>query len=266
MASRAIWQGTLKFGSVQLPVKLYSAVQDESIHFHILESKTKSRIKQHMVNPETGHEVPSEEIRKGYEVERGTFVFLDEKELVTLEPKASRDIEITRFVPNGNVSHLWYDHPYYLGPAGDSADYFAFVEALRKQEREGIARWVMRKKAYVGALRVNGDYLSLVTLKHAEEVLSERDLPAPHARGLSEKELKMAEELVHALEGPFDAKEFRDEYRDRVMELIEAKAKGKRPSLHAVKSKRATTSLAGDLAKSLAALNRGSRQKERKVA
>jgi len=171
-------------------------------------------------------------------------VLLDDKELQTLEPKASRDIELTRFVPNGRVSHLWYDRPYYLGPGADDATYFAFVEALRSQNREGIARWVMRKKAYVGALRVNGDYLSLITLKHAEEVLSEHELPAPHARGLTEKELKMAEELVRALEGAFDPKEFRDEYRDRVLELIQAKSKGKRPTLHAVKSKRATASLA----------------------
>jgi len=266
MATRAIWAGNLKFGSVDLPVKLYSAVHDQSIHFHILESKTKTRIKQHMVNPDSGEEVAGGEIQKGYEVERGTFVLLEDKELQTLEPKASRDIEITRFVPNGRVSHLWYDRPYYLGPGADDAAYFAFVEALRSQNREGIARWVMRKKAYVGALRVNGDYLSLITLKHAEEVLSEHELPAPHARGLTEKELKMAEELVRALEGAFDPKEFRDEYRDRVMELIHAKSKGRRPTLHAVKSKRATASLADDLAKSLAALKRGSREKERKIA
>src|SRR5262249_28218295 len=265
MAARAIWAGNLKMGPATLPVKLYSAVEDQSVHFHILETKTKSRVKQHMVNPETSEEVTSQDIRKGYEIEPGTFVLVDDAELEAIEPKASRDIEITRFVPAGHVSHLWYERPYYLGPGSESESYFAFVQALRNQQREGIARWVMRKKAYVGALRVNGDYLALITLKHADEVLSERDLPAPRGRDLNPKESKMAEELVRALEGEFNLNEFRNEYRDRVMELIETKAKGKRPALHAARSKKPTTSLADDLAKSLAAIKR-SRSKERKVA
>src|SRR5438045_3098360 len=115
MTARAIWSGNLKLGTSGLPVKLYSAVEDRSTHFHILDTKTKSRVKQHMVNPETGEEVPSGEIHKAYEVERGTFVLLDDDELSKLEPKASRDIEITRFVPAGRISHLWYERPYYLG-------------------------------------------------------------------------------------------------------------------------------------------------------
>src|SRR5262249_15921856 len=109
MATRAIWAGNLKLGSATLPVKLYSAVQDKSIHFHILDAKTRSRIRQHMVNSETGEEVASKDIRKGYEIDRGTFVLLDDEELQSLEPKASRDIEITRFVPAGHISHLWYE-------------------------------------------------------------------------------------------------------------------------------------------------------------
>ena len=266
MAARAIWSGNLKLGSSNIPVKLYSAAQDRSIHFHILEAKTKAPVKQHMVNPETGEEIASEEIRKGYEIEPGVFVLLDEEELEQLEPKPSRDVEITRFLPSGHISHLWYERPYYLGPDGDNDGYFAFVEALRRQNREGIARWVMRKKAYTGALRINADHLALITLKHPDEVLSDRDLPAPRARGLSAKELKMAEELVSALEGSFDLNEFRDEYRDRVLKFVEAKAKGKRPALHAIRSKRATTSLADDLAKSLSAVKRGAKGKERKIA
>jgi DNA end-binding protein Ku len=260
--ARAIWAGNLKLGTASLPVKLYSAVQDRSIRFHVLDAKTKSRVKQHMINPESQEEVESKDIRKGYETDRGVFVLLDEKELASLEPKASRDVEIKRFVPAGRISHLYYERPYYLGPAGDADDYFAFVEALRQQNREGVARWVMRKKHYAGVLRVDGDYLVLITLKPADEVLSERDLPAPKARGLSPKELKMAQELIRALEGEFDQKEFRDNYRERVAEFIEAKARGKRPTLHAVRRKRASTSLAGDLARSIAALKR----KEGKVA
>src|SRR6187399_1842945 len=116
MPARAIWTGSLKLGSSSLPVKLYSAVEDQSIHFHMFDAKTKSRVNQHMVNSGTGEEIASEDIRKGYEVEPGTFVLLDEAELSELEPKASHDIEITRFVPAGHISHLWYERPYYLGP------------------------------------------------------------------------------------------------------------------------------------------------------
>ena len=178
MAARAIRAGALKIGSSSLPVKLYSAVQDKSIHFHILDSKTMSRVKQHMVNPDTGEEVPQEDIRKAYEVERGTFVLVDEDELSKLEPKPSRDIDITRFVPAGHISHVWYDRPYYLGPAGNTDDYFAFTRALQNENKEGIARWVMRNKSYAGSLRVNGDYLALITLRHSDEVLSDEALKA----------------------------------------------------------------------------------------
>ena|SRR5437016_802485 len=263
MAARAIWAGQIKIGSTAVPVKLYSAAQDKSIHFHILDAKTKSRVKQHMVNPETGEEVPQEEIQKAYEVERGTFVQLSDEELSSLEPKASRDIEITRFVPAGQVSHLWYDRPYFLGPDGNSEAYFALAEALRNQEKEGVARWVMRKKAYAGALRPNGDYLALITLRHADEVLSPRDLPAPQTRGLTTKELKMAEQLVGALEGEFDPEDFRDEYRDRVLDFIKVKAKGRKVKLPGAREKRPTVSLADELAKSLKSLKGA---KEKKVA
>jgi DNA end-binding protein Ku len=263
MGARAIWTGQIKIGSAAVPVKLYSAAEDKSVHFHILQAKTKTPIKQHMVNPETGDEVPSEDIRKAFEVERGTFVFLNDEELSELEPKASRDIEITRCVPEGHISHLWYERPYFLGPNGENETYFAFVEALRNQHQEGIARWVMRKKSYVGALRTNGDYLALITLRHADEVLSARDLPAPQARGLTDKELNMAEQLVGALEGQFNPADFRDHYRDRVLEFINAKARGKKMTLPAVPAKQSKLSLADELARSLQSLKR---HKERKVA
>ncbi len=265
MAARAIWAGTLKIGSSSLPVKLYSAVQDKSVHFHILDAKGKSRVQQRMVNPSTGDEVAKQDIRKGYEVERGIFVLLDHDELSKLEPKPSRGIEISRFVPRGLISHLWYDRPYYLGPDGDVGTYFAFTQALQNENQEGIARWVMRNKSYAGALRVSGDYLALITLRHAGEVLSDRDLPAPRARGLSQKELKMARELVGALAGELRLEDFRDEYRDRLLDFIEAKAKGRKPRLAAVRTRRATASLESDLSKSLAALKKRS-GKERKVA
>jgi DNA end-binding protein Ku len=266
MAARAIWTGNLKLGSSSIPVKLYSAVQDHAIRFHILDARTKSRVKQHMVNPDSGEEVPSREIRKGFEVEPGIFVFLDDEELSKLDAAGSRDIEIARFVPSGHISHVWYERPYYLGPDGENDKYFAFVAALQKETKEGVVRWVMRKRTYVGALRASGGYLTLIALKHADEILPEQALPAPKAREITDKEMKMAGELVHALEGEFNLEDYRDEYRDRVLKFVEAKARGKKPRLHAVREKRTTGSLAKDLARSLNSLKRGSHDKERNVA
>ena len=120
MAARAIWKGDLKLGSTSVPVKLYSAVQDQTVRFHILDVKSKHRVKQHMVDAESGEEVPNEEIQKGFEVDPGTFVILDEKELASLEPEASRAIKVEQFVPPKEIPPEYYDRPYYLGPDGDA--------------------------------------------------------------------------------------------------------------------------------------------------
>src|SRR5207237_2176704 len=119
MAARAIWKGDVKLDSTTVRVKLYSAVQDQTVRLHILDEKTKTRVKQHMVDAESGKEVAGDEIQKGFEVEPGMFVILDEQELESLEPEASREIEIEQFVPPEEIAPEFYDRPYYLGPAGD---------------------------------------------------------------------------------------------------------------------------------------------------
>src|SRR6185503_13245826 len=259
MAARAIWKGELQIGSSKVPVKLYSGVTDRTVHFHILDDKHLARVKQHMVSPDTGEEVTTEEIQKGYEIEPGKFVLLEDKELEALEPKPSREIEIAEFVPTEAVSQQWYERPYYLAPDGDEKAYFALAEALNKTEREGIAHWVMRNKAYVGALRAEGEYLMLVTLRNAEEVISASDLPKPAGRAPTQKELSMAKQLVELLEDEFNPSDYKDEYRQRVMKFIEHKAKGKAPRLRAVKAKRKSTSLDSVLAKSVASLRKEKR-------
>lgn len=259
MAARAIWKGKLKIGGSGIPVKLYSGVTDRTVRFHILDDKHLLRVKQHMINPDSGDEVSSQEIQKGYELEPGRFVLLTEEDLASLEPEPSREIEIAEFVPPQAISQQWYERPYYLGPDGDVKAYFALAEALSNREREGIAHWVMRNKSYVGALRAEGDYLVLVTLRNAEEVISAKDLPKPAGREPSQKELQMAKQLVGMLEGEFNAKDFKDEYRERVMEFIEHKAKGKAPRLRAVKTKRKPSSLDSVLQKSLQALKKEKR-------
>lgn len=256
MAARAIWKGNLKLDSTKVPVKLYSAVKDQTVRFHILDVKSKHRVKQHMVNADSGDEVAKEEIQKGFEVEPGTFVILDQEELESLEPKASRDIEVEQFVPPNEIPPEYYERPYYLAPDGDSAAYFALAQALQNREKEGVVRWVMRKQPYVGALRADDGHLVLFTLRKAEEVLSAKDLPRPAGRAPEKKELAMAKQLVEMLKGEFDPKDYKDEYRARVMDFVEKKAKGHKPRLKLVKSKKKAASLDKVLAKSLEALKK----------
>jgi len=259
MPAHAIWKGELKVGSTKVPVKLSSGVDEPTVRFHILDDKHLMRVKQHMVHPDSGDEVANEEIQKGYEIEPGKFVILTEEDLEGLEPEPSRDIEITEFVPPEAISQQWYERPYYLAPDGDEKAYFALVEALQKTGREGVAHWVMRNKPYVGALRAEGNYLLLFTLRNAEEVISARDLPNPAGRAPTQKEIGMAKQLVGLLEGEFNPADYKDEYRERVMEFIEKKAKGKAPRLHAVKTKRKAASLDNVLEKSLRSLRKEKR-------
>jgi DNA end-binding protein Ku len=259
MAARAMWKGELKLNSTRIPVKLYSGVIDRSVRFHILDQRKKERVKQHMVEPDSGKEVSNEEIRKGFEFEPGRFVVLDEKELKSIEPEPSRDIELVEFVPATAIGFEWYGRPYYLGPDGNQEDYFALAEALKKIEREGIAHWVMRNKAYSGALRSDGEHLMLLTLRNSDEVLSAKDLPKPTGRAPDKKELAMAKQLVELLEDEFRLSDYKDDYRERVMKFIEQKAKGHKPRLQAVKTKRATTSLDSVLTKSINALKKEKR-------
>src|SRR5689334_238940 len=220
MAARAMWKGQLKLGTTKIAVKLYSAVQDKTVRFHILDEKAKARVKQHMVDPDSGDEVPSEEIQKGYEVEPGKFVILTEEDLEKLAPPPSRDIEVVEFVPQDEISQQWYDRPYYLGPDGDDdKEYFALVDALNKEESEGIAHWVMRGKYYAGGLRPVDDYLLLSTFRDAKEAVLADQLATPTGAAPTQKGLARAKQLVDMLKGELTSKDCTAEYRPRVKEL-----------------------------------------------
>jgi DNA end-binding protein Ku len=237
--ARAIWKGVIRFGGEAVPVKLYSAVQDRGVGFRLLTAKGHQPVRQRMINPDTGQAVPYERIRRGFETADGVFVILDPDELAELEPEPSRDIEITRFVDPAQINHQWYDRPYYLGPDADAAAYAALARALAEEGVEGVARWVMRNKEYRGALRSAGAHLLLITLRSAEEVVPASSLEPPQGRKLDARELKMAEQLVAALSGEFDPAAFRDEYRDRVLDLVAKKAKGGKVEVRTYRPKRA---------------------------
>jgi len=254
MAARAIWKGSLVLGKHEVPVKMYSAVQDRAVHFHLLHDKDLTPVEQRIVRKDNGREVPKEAQRKAFPLDDRRAVILAPEELEQLEPESDRAIHLLRFVPRDALGDQWFDRPYYLGPdeKGD-ADYFALAGALAGKERIGIARWVMRDKRYVGALVVGDDgYLRMTTLRRSEQVL---DIPAIHpdkARAPSAAEIKLAEQLVDSITGPFSPEEWHNEYRERLHKLIEAKAKGTKLKPVAAKPKEATSDLAESLRASLA--------------
>lgn len=263
MGARAIWKAHVCFGGVDVPVKMYSAVQDRAVHFRMLDAKRHEPIKQHMVNPDTGKVVETPSIGRAFASDDGQLVILRDEELEKVTPKPSREIEITHFLPPGAITHPWYDRPYYLGPDEEDATYFALVQALRKKEVEGLARWVMRNKEYAGALRVEGDYLMLITLRHAGEVVPPEALPAPSGRELDPREIAMARQLISAMESPFELAAYHDEYRERVLELVQAKAAGKVMKFPKAPKKRTEVSLADMLARSVAAAGGGGARRAR---
>ncbi|MGN6186749.1 MAG: Ku protein [Thermoanaerobaculia bacterium] len=239
MAARAIWKGVVHVGTLEVPVKLYSAISDQAVRFRLLHKTDKEPVKQKLVSAESEEPVEYAEVKKAYPLTRGRLVLLEPEELDELKPKDSRDINITRFVGAGEIDHRWYERAYYLGPDGNQKAYFAAAAALEKKKKEGVARWVMRDREYIGALRAEHGYLMLIVLRHAEEIIAAEALQPPAGRALTQKELEMATQLVDALHGKFEPANYRDEYRARVMELVESKAAGHKPKLKVFRAKKA---------------------------
>lgn len=258
MSAKAMWKGVIHIGDVRVPVKLYAAVEDRSVHFRLLHRKDRVPVKQMMVNPETDEVVDYAAARRGYIADEGSLVILDDDELAALQPKPSRDIEILQFLPPQAVDHRWYRRPYYLGPDGTPDSYWALTAALERSGREGLARWVMRNKEYVGALRLHQGYPMLVSMRNAEEVVSVEELEAPRGPSLDRKELAMARQLMSMLEAPFEPGAYHDEYRARVLDLIETKRRGGGVKVVPMRRARASRDLSRALEASL--------QRERKSA
>jgi DNA end-binding protein Ku len=258
--ARAIWKGELVLGKTKLPVQMFSAVQDQAIHFRLLHSKDLVPVEQRIVRKSDGKEVPKEDRRKAYPIDRDEAVILQPDELEKLEPEPSREIHLCRFVRAGVLGDQWFDRPYYLGPDKDEPDYFALAEAIEHSKVVGVARWVMRKKHYLGALTSNEGYLVMTTLRRADQVVSVSGIEVPAARQPDEREIRMAQQLVSSIEGDFEPQLWKNEYRQRVHELIDAKAHGKVVKLAQPKHKPAGGDLADLLQRSLTGA------KEKKVA
>jgi len=228
---RAMWTGAISFGMVTVPVKLYSELDRKSVRFHQLSGKTGVRIAQKRVDPQTGEEVPYEDVVKGYEIAKDRYVVIEPGELDALEPKKTRTIEIEDFVELSQIDPVYYDHPYYLAPGpGGLKPYRLLLEAMRETGKVAIARVVIRSKEQLVALRPMGDALGMATMLFADEVIPpERIEEIKEAAEVetTKRELEMAEQLVLSLAGDFEPDRYSDSYRQEVLDLIERKAQGK---------------------------------------
>src|SRR5437763_16920624 len=225
---RSIWSGAISFGLVNVPIKLFSAVSQKDVRFHQLDATTKTRIRQKRVSTETGEEVPYENIIKGYEVAPDQFVAIAPEELETLDPKKTKSIDIEDFVDLDQIDPVHYERPYYLVPdTGGAKPYALLVQAMKESGMVAIARMVLRTKQYLVALRAVDDAIVLETLYYNDEVIDPDELEGvPHDVDVSDRELKIARQLIESLATEFEPERYRDEYRERVIELIEKKAEG----------------------------------------
>ena len=225
---RPIWSGSISFGLVNVPVKLFTAVRKKTVRFHQLHAADGARIQQRRVCSVDGEEVPFEDIAKGYELYPGQYVLIEPEELDSLDPEATQTIDIEDFVDLSEVDPLYYDASYYLVPDARGAKaYRLLLDAMRNSGRVGIARVVMRTKQYLCAVRPVGEALVLTTMNFADEVVGQEEvegLPGPQEAG--ERELKMAEALIDSLSTGWQPDKYEDTYRERVLALIEAKAEG----------------------------------------
>ena len=227
---RAIWSGSISFGLVNIPIKLYAAVSRKTVHFNQLDSRTGARVKHKKVSAADGEEVPTEAIVKGYELASGEYVTVGDDELASLDPEASRAIDIEEFVDLVDIDPIFYDSAYLVAPDKATVKPYALLaQAMEESGKVAIARFVMRSKQYLCAVRPQGGKLLLSTMVYADELNDAGEIPEladVEDVDVSKKELDMARQLIASLSADFDAERFEDTYRNQVLDLIERKAAG----------------------------------------
>ena len=229
MAPRSIWNGTIAFGLVNVPVKVYSATESKSVHFHNVHLADGARIEHRRVCPKEDKEVPNDEIVKGYEVSSGKFVELTKDEIAAAAGERSKLIDVEHFVQGDAIDPAFYDKTYYLGTADEGEDaYRLLYRALEKSGKVAIARWVFHDRERLVAVRPLDDkILALHTMNFHDELVEvgDLDLPSPQ-RNPSEREIEMAGKLVKSLAAKFEPSSYEDSHREAVLRLIKRKAKG----------------------------------------
>lgn len=226
---RAIWSGSVSFGLVNVPVKLVTATSPKDVRFHQLHAPDGGRINQKRVCSVDGEEVEYGEIVKGYDLGGGRYVVIEPEELSSVDPEASRTIDIEEFVDLADIDPLYYDHSYYLIPDGRADKPYALLaETMARTGKVALGRFVLRTKQYLGALRSRDGVLVLSTMLYADEIVAPEELEVPTTESTkpTTKELDMAERLVESLTAAFEPGKYHDEHREKVLALIEAKADG----------------------------------------
>lgn len=226
---KPLWNGVLSFGLVNIPVRLYPAVHERDVRFHLLTPDGRCRLRQRLVCPETGKEYDLARAARGYEVAPDQYVILDEEELDRLAPEPGRDIRLADFIDLREIDPVYFDRSYYLAP-GERADrpYRLLLAAMLRSGKVGIGRFVFRHKQYLAAVRPTHDALMLETMHYHDEVLPATDVPGLPVADTrpDERELAAAQRLIETLTVPFDPAAYRDDYRQRLQAAIEAKAEG----------------------------------------
>lgn len=226
---RPVWTGTISFGLVAIPIKLFHAVSKKSVSFNQLDDRTMTRIKLKKVSADSGDEVPDEHIVKGYEISKGRYVVVDPDELEPFIPSATKSIDLEEFVDLDEIDPVYFDSSYIVAPDRTPKPYALLARAMEAANKVAIGRFVMRNKQYVAALRAVDGALLMSTMVFADEVVpvgSIDELQTVHDVDVSDKEVRMAEALVASLSAEFEPSKFRDEYREQVLDLIERKAAG----------------------------------------
>ena len=226
---RPVWSGTISFGLIAIPIKLYHAVREKSVSFNQLDRETMSRIKYRKVSEATGEEVPAERITKGFEVSRGRYVIVDPDELEPFIPAATKSVDLEEFVELTDIDPVYFQNAYYVAPDSNPKPYVLLARAMEEAGKVAIGRFVMRNKQYTAAIRAMEGRLMMSTLAYADEVVSPESID--ELAGLSDvdvstREVQMAESLVNSLSDEFDPAKYHDDYREQVLELISKKAAG----------------------------------------
>jgi DNA end-binding protein Ku len=229
--SRPIWQGSINFGLVNIPVQLLTAVQEKTVHFHLLTRDGTCRVRRKLYCPETGQEVNFNETSRGIEVAKDEYILVDEKELKKIKPERGRSISIEQFVKLEEIDPIYLDRPYYVAPSnGSEKPYKLLFEAMSDSGKIGLARFVMRGRQYLAAIRVMGEGLVLHTMHYADEVLPQDNVLPNSLKSAKTpaKEVRIAAQLVDAMTRPLHLSEYKDDYRRQVQEMVEQKKRGKK--------------------------------------
>jgi DNA end-binding protein Ku len=223
---RSIWSGAIAFGLVNVPVRLYSAVQEHKLRFHFVHEKDSSPIGYEKICKKEGKPVPDDEIVKAFEFQKGEYVFMEEQDFKAARVEGYKMIDIVDFVPYADIDPIYFSHTYYVGPdRGAEKTYSLLVKAMESSELAGIAKFVMRDRQHLGALRIRDGVITLEQLYFADEIRDVDEIKASRTR-VSAEELKMAERLIESFTSAWKPEKYKDTYRDELCAIIRAKRKG----------------------------------------